>query len=38
MLAKWKESLDTEELIRGWLPSLPEAQLEKYVKQIGTIW
>jgi hypothetical protein len=36
--ARWKESLDTEELIRNYLPDANDEKIEQYIKQIGKIW
>lgn len=36
--ANWKESLDTEDLIRNYLPFATDNDVEKYIKEIGKIW
>lgn len=36
--AEWRESLDTEELVRRELPEAGEAEVEQYLREIGKIW
>jgi hypothetical protein len=36
--ADWKESLDTEDLIRKELPEVSDSEVEKYLREMGKIW
>ena len=36
--ADWKESLDTEDIIRRGLPEVSGSEVERYLREIGKIW
>ncbi len=36
--ALWKESIDTEEVIKDILPEAEEDQIRSYLKKIGLAW